>query len=113
MALFEFNRTFGPVPGVGQLCFEQAPGLISARDSDGQLVMSIATGPGFGQRLAAAFSDYRKTMQEADCQGAVPVGDIDQRKGGTSAQVTLARNVRSTRHAMPRLQQMGEPSDVI
>lgn len=67
MALFDFNRSFGPVPGVGQLAFEQAPGLIRARDGDGNLVMSVATGPGFGNRLAAAFSDYRKAMQEAAC----------------------------------------------
>ncbi|MDR7272651.1 hypothetical protein J2X20_005334 [Pelomonas saccharophila] len=31
--------------------------------------MSIATGPGFGQRLAAAFSDYRQAMQDADRRG--------------------------------------------
>ncbi|MGM9485632.1 hypothetical protein ACS5PN_30875 [Roseateles sp. NT4] len=68
MALFEFNRSFGPVPGVGQLTFERAPGLIYARDGDGRLVMRIATGPGFGQRLATAFYDYRKTMQEASYQ---------------------------------------------
>jgi hypothetical protein len=66
MALFEFNRSFGPVDGVAQLSFERAQGLIYARDADGKLVMTIATGPGFGQRLAAAFSDYRKSMQEAD-----------------------------------------------
>lgn len=66
MALFEFNRSFGPMVGVGQLSFERAPGMICARDGDGKLVMTIATGPGFGQRLAAAFSDYRKSMQEAD-----------------------------------------------
>ena len=69
MALFEFNRSFGPVAGVGQLSFERAQGLICARDGDGKLVMSITTGPGFGQRLAAAFSDYRKTMQAAAGHG--------------------------------------------
>ncbi|WP_457325292.1 hypothetical protein [Roseateles sp. P5_E11] len=73
MALFEFNRSFGPVAGVGQLSFERAQGLICARDGNGQLVMSITTGPGFGQRLAVAFSDYRKAMQEPDCQGAVRI----------------------------------------
>ena len=65
MALFGFNRSFGPVAGVGQLSFERAQGRISARDGEGKLVMSITTGPGFGQRLAAAFSDYRKALQEA------------------------------------------------
>ena len=63
-ALFEFNRNFGPVPGVGQLSFERAPGLICARDGNGKLVMRIATGPGFGQRLATAFYDYRQAMHE-------------------------------------------------
>ena len=72
MALFEFNRTFGPMPGVGQLSFEQAPGQILARDRDGNLVMGVATGPGVGQPLAAAFSDYRRAMQEADRQGPRP-----------------------------------------
>ncbi|WP_457353242.1 hypothetical protein [Roseateles sp. P5_D6] len=71
MALFEFNRSFGPVAGVGRLSFERAPGLICALDGEGKLVMSIATGPGIGQRLAEAFSDHRKAMQEADRQGAV------------------------------------------
>ncbi|WP_255355255.1 hypothetical protein [Pelomonas sp. Root1217] len=28
--------------------------------------MSIATGPGFGQRLAAAFADYRKAVHKVD-----------------------------------------------
>ncbi|WP_439467045.1 hypothetical protein [Roseateles sp. NT4] len=65
MALFEFNQSFGPVAGVGQLCFERSPGQVCARDVDGKVVMTIATGPGFGQRLAEAFSDYRKAMQEA------------------------------------------------
>lgn len=69
MALFEFNRSFGPVAGVAQLSFERGPGFICARDGDGRLVMSIATGPGFGQRLAAAFSDYRQSMQVADRRG--------------------------------------------
>lgn len=69
MALFEFNRSFGPVAGVAQLSFERSPGLICARDCDGRMVMSIATGPGFGQRLAAAFSDYRQAMQDADRRG--------------------------------------------
>ena len=68
MSLFEFNRSFGPVPGVGQLSFERAPGLICARDRDSNLVMRIATGPGFGQRLAAAFADYRKVIDEEDRQ---------------------------------------------
>lgn len=71
MALFEFNRSFGPVAGVGQLSFERAQGLICARDGDGNLVMSITTGPGFGQRLATAFSDYRKATQDADRQRTV------------------------------------------
>lgn len=66
MALFEFNRSFGPVAGVGQLSFERAPGLICARDGDGKVVMSIATGPGFGQRLATAFSEYRKSTQGSE-----------------------------------------------
>jgi hypothetical protein len=77
MALFEFNRSFGPVPGVGQLSFEHAPGQICARDSLGNLVMRVATGPGFGQRLAAAFSDYRNSIQEADRQGQSPMDSAD------------------------------------
>ncbi len=72
MALFEFNRSFGPVVGVSQLSFERTPGLICARDGDGVLVMTIATGPGFGQRLAEAFSDYRKAMQVGAYSGAGP-----------------------------------------
>ncbi len=74
MALFEFNRSFGPVAGVGQLCFERSAGHICARDDDGKVVMTIATGPGFGQRLAAAFSDYRKAMQDGDRPGHLGAG---------------------------------------
>ncbi|MDR7270106.1 hypothetical protein J2X20_002764 [Pelomonas saccharophila] len=64
MALFEFNRSFGPVAGVGQLSFERTDGMVRARDGQGKLVMSIPTGPGFGERLATAFYEYRKGMQE-------------------------------------------------
>jgi hypothetical protein len=56
---------FGPVPGVSQLSFERAHGVICARDGQGKLVMNIPTGPGFGERLAAAFYEYRNGAQEA------------------------------------------------
>jgi len=78
MALFEFNRSFGPVPGVGQLSFEHLPGQVHARDGNGNLVMSVATGPGFGQRLAAAFSNYREAMQKADRLGPLSLGNPGQ-----------------------------------
>ncbi|KQV52865.1 hypothetical protein ASC95_08685 [Pelomonas sp. Root1217] len=69
--MFEFNRSLVPVAGVGQLSFERAQGQICARDGDRKLVMSITTGPGFGQRLATAFADYRKATQEPHRQGGV------------------------------------------
>lgn len=82
MAVFEFNRSVGLVAGIGQLTFERAPGLICARDGRGELVMRIATGPGFGQRLAAAFSDYRKaTSHNGD--GARPPAFTSSYLGGS------------------------------
>jgi len=66
MALFEFNRSFGPVAGVGQLSFERTDGMVRARDGQGKLVMSISTGPGFGERLATAFYEYRQAIHKPE-----------------------------------------------
>jgi hypothetical protein len=67
MALLDMNRNRGQEAGVSQWVFEDAVGRISARDTYGNLIMALAAGPLFGERLAAAFS-------APSAQAAAPVG---------------------------------------
>jgi hypothetical protein len=62
MTLLDVNRHHrGLEAGVSHWAFDDAAGRISARDSHGNLVMAIATGPLFGVRMAAAFSSPTAT----------------------------------------------------
>ena len=56
MGLLDANRHPGAEAGVSHWAFDSAAGRISARDGDGNLMMTIATGPLFGAQLAAAFN---------------------------------------------------------
>ena len=56
MALLEAHRSRGLDAGVSRWDFDDGIGRISARDTDGNLVMALKAGPMFGAQLAAAFA---------------------------------------------------------
>ncbi len=67
MALLDMNRNRGADSVISHWVFDDAVGRISARDTYGNLVMALAAGPRFGERLAAAFEASRKPA-------AAPIG---------------------------------------
>lgn len=52
--MHDFNARLDPLP-VSRWARDDALGQISARDARGQVLMAIHAGPGFADRLVAAF----------------------------------------------------------